>query len=196
MIEIGKTILSDDVKEQFFVCNLEKCKGACCVEGDLGAPLEEDELPILEEIYSKVKPYLSEAGVEAIREQGTYILDEDGEYSTPTIGGKECAYAVYDEKGILKCGIEQAFLEGETDFKKPISCHLYPIRATKYEEFEALNYDRWDICSPACDLGNRLNVPVYKFLKDPLIRKYGEEWYQGLTEIIENDLSVERDQQS
>ena len=196
MIEIGKTILSDDVKEQFFVCNLEKCKGACCVEGDLGAPLEEDELPILEEIYSKVKPYLSEAGVEAIREQGTYILDEDGEYSTPTIGGKECAYAVYDEKGILKCGIEQAFMQGETDFKKPISCHLYPIRATKYEEFEALNYDRWDICSPACDLGNRLNVPVYKFLKDPLIRKYGEEWYQGLTEIIENDLSVERDQQS
>ena len=196
MIEIGKTILSDDVKEQFFVCNLEKCKGACCVEGDLGAPLEEDELPILEEIYSKVKPYLSEAGVEAIREQGAYILDEDGEYSTPTIGGKECAYAVYDEKGILKCGIEQAFLEGETDFKKPISCHLYPIRATKYEEFEALNYDRWDICSPACDLGNQLNVPVYKFLKDPLIRKYGEEWYQGLTEIIENDLSVERDQQS
>ncbi|MEM9858426.1 MAG: DUF3109 family protein [Bacteroidota bacterium] len=195
MIEIGKTILSDDVKEQFFVCNLEKCKGACCVEGDLGAPLEEDELPILEEIYSKVKPYLSEAGVEAIREQGTYILDEDGEYSTPTIQGKECAYAVYDEKGILKCGIEQAFLEGETDFKKPISCHLYPIRATKYEEFEALNYDRWDICSPACDLGNQLNVPVYKFLKDPLIRKYGEDWYQGLTEIIENDLSVERDQQ-
>ncbi|MEM9297709.1 MAG: DUF3109 family protein [Bacteroidota bacterium] len=188
MIELGKTILSDDIKEQFFVCNLEKCKGACCVEGDLGAPLEESELPILEEIYNKVKPYLTVEGVKAIERQGTYILDEDREYSTPTIEGKECAYAVYDEKGILKCGIEQAYLDGKTDFKKPISCHLYPIRATKYSEFEALNYDRWDICSPACDLGSSLNVPIYKFLKEPLIRRYGQQWYADLVKIIEAEL--------
>ncbi len=191
MIELGKTILSDDIKEQFFVCNLEKCKGACCVEGDLGAPLEESELPILEEIYNKVKPYLTVEGIKAIERQGTYILDEDREYSTPTIEGKECAYAVYDEKGILKCGIEQAYLDGKTDFKKPISCHLYPIRATKYSEFEALNYDRWDICSPACDLGSSLNVPIYKFLKEPLIRRYGQQWYADLVKIIEAELPIE-----
>ncbi|MEM6524930.1 MAG: DUF3109 family protein [Bacteroidota bacterium] len=195
MIELEKTILSDDIKEQFFVCNLEKCKGACCVEGDLGAPLEQDELPILKEIYDTVKPYLSKEGINAIEEQGTYVLDEDGDYSTPTVDGKECAYAVYDDRGILKCGIEQAHLEGKIDFKKPISCHLYPIRTTKYSEFEALNYDRWDICSPACDLGSQLNVPVYKFLKEPLIRKYGKDWYDELIRVIEGGSSIEGDQQ-
>ncbi|MEM8565838.1 MAG: DUF3109 family protein [Bacteroidota bacterium] len=195
MIELEKTILSDDIKEQFFVCNLEKCKGACCVEGDLGAPLEQDELLVLKEIYDTVKPYLSKEGINAIEEQGTYVLDEDGDYSTPTVDGKECAYAVYDDRGILKCGIEQAHLEGKIDFKKPISCHLYPIRTTKYSEFEALNYDRWDICSPACDLGSQLNVPVYKFLKEPLIRKYGKDWYDELIRVIEGGSSIEGDQQ-
>ncbi|MEM7108425.1 MAG: DUF3109 family protein [Bacteroidota bacterium] len=194
MIEIEKTILSDDIKEQFFVCNLKKCRGACCVEGDLGAPLEEDELPILDQIYKQVRPYLSEEGIEAIEKQGTYILDEDDEYSTPTIDGKECAYAIYDKKGVLKCGIEQAYLEGKTDFKKPISCHLYPIRTTKYAEFEALNYDRWHICSPACELGSQLNVPVYKFLREPLIRKYGAGWYEELVSVIEGELSIERNE--
>lgn len=165
------------------------------MEGDLGAPLEQDELPILKEIYDTVKPYLSKEGINAIEEQGTYVLDEDGDYSTPTVDGKECAYAVYDDRGILKCGIEQAHLEGKIDFKKPISCHLYPIRTTKYSEFEALNYDRWDICSPACDLGSQLNVPVYKFLKEPLIRKYGKDWYDELIRVIEGGSSIEGDQQ-
>lgn len=187
MIEHGKVILSDDIKEKFFVCNLEKCKGACCVEGDLGAPLEENELAILDKIYDAVAPYLSEEGKAAIEKQGKYILDEDNEYSTTTIGGKECAYAIYDERGILKCGIEQAYLDGKTDYKKPISCHLYPIRARKYDEFEALNYDRWDICSPACDFGKELGVEVYKFLKDPLIRKYGQVWYDELVMLIEKE---------
>lgn len=186
MIEFGKVILSDDVKEKFFVCNLEKCKGACCVEGDLGAPLEDDELEVLDEIYGEVEPYLSEEGRKAIEEQGTYILDEDDEYSTPTIGGKECAYAIYGDKGILKCGIEQAFFDGKISFRKPISCHLYPIRITKYEDFDAINYDRWSICSPACSLGAELQVPVYKFLKDALTRKYGEQWYSDLVKLIEN----------
>lgn len=185
MIEFGKVILSDDVKEKFFVCNLQKCKGACCVEGDLGAPLEPEELDVLDEIYDEVEPYLTEAGKEAILQQGTYILDEDDEYSTPTIKGKECAYAIYDNKGVLKCGIEQAYLDGKIGFRKPISCHLYPIRIVKYDDFDAINYDRWSICSPACSLGAELQVPIYKFLKDALIRKYGEEWYNGLVEIIE-----------
>src|SRR5690554_4451394 len=141
MIELGKVILSEDVKEKFFVCNLDKCKGVCCVEGDLGAPLEDDELAKLEAVYEHVEPYLSDEGKAAIREQGKYILDEDNEYSTPTIGGRECAYAIYDAKGTLKCGIEQAWMAGKTDFKKPISCHLYPIRISKYDDFDAINYD-------------------------------------------------------
>lgn len=185
MIELGKQLLSDDIKEEFFVCNLEKCKGACCVEGDLGAPLEEEELAVVEEIYEWVKPYLTDEGRKAVESQGKYVLDEDGEYSTPTIAGKECAYAIYDNKGILKCAIEQAYMDGKISFKKPISCHLYPIRVTKYDEFEALNYDRWSICSPACSFGKELGVPVYKFLREPLIRKYGHDWYHQLVDIIE-----------
>jgi len=186
MILIDDTCISDDIAEKFFVCNLEKCKGACCVEGDLGAPLEESELPVLEDIYESVKPYLTPEGIAAIEEQGKYIKDWEGDYSTTTINDRECAYAFYDDRGILKCGIEQAYLEGKTDFKKPISCHLYPIRITKYENFHALNYDRWSICSDACSLGEQLGVEVYRFLKEPLIRAYGEEWYRQLTEEIEN----------
>lgn len=178
--------MSDDIKEKEFVCNLEKCKGACCVEGDFGAPLEDDELPILREIYERVKPYLSEAGIRAIERQGTYVLDDDGDFSTPTIGGRECAYSVYDEKGVLKCGIEQAWLDGKISWKKPISCHLYPIRVTKKKNFEALNYHKWSICSPACALGKELQVPLYKFLKDALVRRYGQAWYDELVKLIEN----------
>lgn len=188
MISLKNTILSSDIKEKYFVCDLIKCKGACCVEGDLGAPLEKTELAVLEEIYEAVAPYLSEEGRKAIDEQGKYLLDEEGDYSTPTIGGKECAYAVYDEKGILKCGIEQAYFDGKSKFRKPVSCHLYPIRITKYDEFEALNYDRWHICSPACDHGEALKVPIYKFLKEPLIRKYGHQWYDELCTIIEKEI--------
>lgn len=184
MILIENTVISDDIADKLFVCNLDKCKGACCVEGDLGAPLEEVELPILDEIYEAVKPYLSKEGIEAIEKHGKYILDEEGDYSTTTINNRECAYAIYDEKGILKCGIEQAYLDDKIDFKKPISCHLYPIRVTNYDEFHALNYDRWSICSPACELGEQLSVPVYKFLKEPLIRAFGEDWYAELEKEI------------
>jgi len=186
MIVIQNTVISDDVAEQFFVCNLDACKGACCVEGDLGAPLELEELEILQNEYPKIEPFLTEAGKQAIAAQGLYIEDWEGDYSTTTINDRECAYALYDERGILKCGIEQAYLAGATSFKKPISCHLYPIRITKYEGFEALNYDRWDICSPACSFGAKLGVPVYEFLKEPLIRKYGAEWYAELAREIKN----------
>ncbi|MEL6558739.1 MAG: DUF3109 family protein [Bacteroidota bacterium] len=187
MIIVDNAVLSDDLKENFFVCNLEKCKGACCVEGDLGAPLNEDELAKVDEVVDAVKPYLSPDGRKAIEEHGPYILDEEGDYSTTTIDNKECAFAFYDERKILKCGIEQAYLDGKIDYKKPISCHLYPIRITKYDHYDALNHDRWDICSPACDLGDQLKVPVYQFLKEPLIRKYGEDWYQKLGKTIEEN---------
>ncbi len=185
MILIGEAVITEDIKDKNFVCNINKCKGACCVEGDLGAPLNLDELPIMEEIYDKVKPYLSEAGIKAIEEQGVYIKDWEDDYSTTTINEKECAYAIYDEKNILKCGIEQAYNDGKISFQKPISCHLYPIRITTYDQYDALNYDRWDICDAACELGNKLGVPLYKFVKDALIRKYGADWYQELVAEIE-----------
>jgi len=192
MILIDNTCISDDIEDQLFVCNLDKCKGACCVEGDSGAPLDEDELPVLDQIYPFVKPYLSEAGIKVIEEEGTYTKDFEGDYVTPVINGRECAYAIYDTRGILKCGIEEAYNDGKITYKKPISCHLYPIRVTKYEQYHALNYDRWDICSPACSFGKELGVPVYKFLKDPLIRAYGENWYGELTREIDERIEARK----
>lgn len=181
-------MVSDDIRDKEFVCNLTKCKGACCVEGDFGAPLQEEELAILEEIYPKIKKYLSQAGIKEIEKNGTHTVDDEGELCTPVIGGRECVYAVYDKKGILKCGIEQAYNDGKIGWKKPISCHLYPIRITTKKNFEAVNYHKWHICTPACALGKELQVPVYKFLKDPLIRKYGEVWYDELVKAIEASL--------
>jgi len=188
MIKVGDVLVSDDIAKVEFVCHLEKCKGACCVEGDLGAPLEQDELSIMEEIQEKVKPYLTPDGLKSIEEQGPYILDEDGDFSTPTIEGRECAYAHYDKLGVLKCGIEQAYLDGKISYRKPISCHLYPIRITKKKNFEAVNYHEWNICSAACSYGKSLQVPLYKFLKDPLVRKYGQDWYDELVTKIEKPI--------
>ena len=180
MIAIGKALVSEDVIEKQFVCDLNACKGACCVKGDYGAPLEKEELPIMDEIYEKVKPYLREEGIKAIEKQGKYLLYEKKEWVTPLVKGKECAYTIF-EKGIAKCGIEKAYYEGKIEWKKPISCHLYPIRITKQKNgMEAVNYDRWNICNPACKLGDSLKVPVFKFLKDSLIRQYGEDWYKQL----------------
>lgn len=192
MIILQNTVISDDLKDKFFVCNLEKCKGACCVEGDLGAPLEEEELAILSENYDVIKPYLSEAGVKAIEEQGLYIKDWEDDFSTTTIGNRECAYAIYDENLTLKCGIEQAYLDGKINWRKPISCHLYPIRITKYDGFEALNYDKWQICNAACSFGQDLGVRVYQFLKEPLIRKYGENWFKELDELVTGEQPASR----
>jgi len=188
MIIVGENyFLSDDIAEKHFVCDLQKCKGACCVEGEggFGAPLEETELPILEEIYEKVQPYLTKEGKKVIAEKGVYVKDSDGDWGTPVIDGQACAYVMYEEDGTAKCGIEQAYYDKKIDFKKPISCHLYPVRTTKYETFEAINYERWDICDPACTLGEALQVPLYKFLKEAFTRKYGEEWYAELCKEIE-----------
>lgn len=182
MIQHGKTLIGEEVLEKSFVCDLNACQGACCVEGDAGAPLLNEELNELDEAWKVVKPYLSEEGVRAIEEQGKYIEDWDGEYVTPLIKGKECAYTVF-ENGMALCGIEKAFNDGKTNFRKPISCHLYPIRIKSYESFDAVNYDKWSICSAACVLGEQLKVPVFRFAKDALIRKYGQTWYDELEEL-------------
>ena len=184
MLKVGEILVSDDIREKEFVCNLEKCKGACCVEGDYGAPLEEEELQILAEIYPIVKPYLTKKGIQVIEKEGTHVIDPDGDLSTPVIDGRECAYALYDKNKILKCGIEQAFLDGKISWKKPISCHLYPIRITRKKNFEAVNYHAWHVCAPACSLGKSLAVPVYKFLKEALVRRYGLSWYEELESAI------------
>jgi len=183
MFQLGKTIVSEDIIEKDFVCNLSACKGACCVEGDAGAPLEEDEAKILREIYPKVKPFLREEGIKAIEKQGTYITTEEGELETPLIDGAECAYVFFDQKGTALCAIEEAYNKGIVNWKKPISCHLYPIRVKEYSEFSAINYNKWHICDDACTLGKELQVPVYKFVKEALIRKFGEDWYMELEKV-------------
>ena len=186
MIQIDDKLISEDIFSEEFVCNLSKCKGACCVEGDIGAPLNKEETVILDRIFEQVKPYLRKEGVEAIERQGTWVIDpNDGDYVTPMVEDKECAYVIFDEKGITKCGIEKAYEDGAVNWQKPISCHLYPIRVDEYRTFTALNYHKWDICSDACTLGRELQVPIYKFVKTPLIRKYGEEFYQTLCDAAD-----------
>ena len=179
MIAIDNTIVSDHLLEKKFVCDLNACKGECCVAGDSGAPLDEEEIAIMEDIWEEVKPYLPKDGVKAIEKQGVFVIDSDGDYTTPLVKGKHCAFTIFDND-IAKCGIEQAYYDGKISWKKPISCHLYPIRIDKFKGYDALNYHQWSICKPACECGAKLDVPVYKFLKEPLIRKYGKDWYKQL----------------
>ncbi len=180
MLAIASTLVSEEIIEKRFVCDLNACKGSCCVKGDYGAPLEEDELAELDRVYPKVKPYLTDSGVATIEKQGKYLLYQKTEWVTPLIKGRECAYTIF-ENGIAKCGIEKAYFDGKISFRKPVSCHLYPVRINKMKNsVEAVNYDKWGICKPACKLGDSLKVPIYKFLKDSLIRKFGEEWYKEL----------------
>ncbi len=183
MFQIGKTLISEEIIENDFVCNLNACKGACCVDGASGAPLEDNETAILEGIFAKVKPFLRQEGIKAIEEQGTFIKGEDGEWETPLVNKSECAYVTFSEEGITKCGLEQAYNAGATDWKKPISCHMYPVRIRTYTEFTAVNYHKWEICDPACSLGAELKVPIYKFVKEALVRKFGEAWYAELEEV-------------
>ncbi len=184
MIAIDNVLISDEVIEKNFVCHLEKCKGGCCVDGDCGAPLTEEEAALLVEIYPKIKKYIPAEGIKAIEEQGFYTQDDEHGLVTPTINNAICAYGYTDELGVVKCGIEQAYYDGIVEFKKPISCHLYPIRLEKTDTYEVMNYEpRQTLCKPACKLGNKLGVPVYSFLKEPLIRKYGEAFYTALDQI-------------
>jgi hypothetical protein len=180
MILIDHTIVSDDLLEKQFACSLDKCKGACCVAGDSGAPLQYAETAILDEIADAVRPYLTEEGIESIRKFGNWLIDSDGDFVTPLVGGmRQCAYTFF-ESGIAKCAIEKAYYDNKITFKKPISCHLYPVRITQHKDYDAVNYSKWEVCSPACDNGSELGIALYEFVKDALIRKYGVEWYKQL----------------
>ncbi|HEY9364482.1 MAG TPA: DUF3109 family protein [Chitinophagaceae bacterium] len=187
MIAIDNILISDEIVQEQFVCDLNKCKGACCEDGDAGAPLEKNELAILKDIFEEIKPYLTPEGLKEIERSGLYQYDQEFGWVTPTVNGQICAYGHRDERGIIKCGIEEAYNDGKVGWKKPISCHLFPIRIKATKENEVLNYEpREDLCKAACSLGKKLQVPVYKFLKEPLMRKYGEEFYKTL-EIVAQD---------
>ena len=181
MIAIDDILISDQIVEEQFVCDLNKCKGGCCVDGDAGAPLENSELQELNAVYDSVLPYLSKESKAVLKTEGKYLYDKEFGWVTPTIGNGMCAYGIVDKKGIVKCGIEQAYNDGKISWKKPISCHLFPVRTKKTRKGELVNYEpREDLCSAACALGKKLKVPVYQFLKEPIIRKYGKKFYEAL----------------
>ncbi len=183
MFQLGKTIVSEEIIKKDFVCNLSACKGACCIDGDAGAPLEKEEAAILDKMYPKIKPFLRSEGIDAIAAQGTSVTNEFNDIETPLINGADCAYVIFDKNNTALCAIEEAYNQKIISWKKPISCHLYPIRIKDYSEFSAINYDKWEICDDACSLGKELQVPVYKFVKEALIRKYGEDWYAELEKV-------------
>lgn len=180
MIQIDDAIVALDVIEDNFLCDLSACKGECCVEGDSGAPLEDAEVEKLKEVLPLVWNDLSPEAQAEIEKNGVAYEDYDGEMVTSIVDGKNCVFTYYDESGICKCAIEKAYKEGKTDFYKPISCHLYPIRLQKYKDFTAVNYHRWSVCKAAVQLGNLKGLKIYQFLKEPLIRKFGEAWYSEL----------------
>ena len=188
MIIIDNKQISNDVVESQFVCDLSKCQGGCCEDGDAGAPLEKEELPVIIEMYEKIKPYLTPNSIQEVERQGHYVYHGEFGWVTPTIeSDKEiCVYAIRQKDGMIKCAFEQAYYDGVIDWKKPISCHLYPItiKKGKYGNYERVNYEpREKLCGPACSLGKKLKVPTYQFLKEPLIRQYGQEFYEALDAI-------------
>lgn len=191
MLQINDKIIGVSLLEEKFVCDIEKCRGACCVQGDAGAPLLEEELPELREIFPALKPYLRRESIKAIELQGTYVIDEsDGEPVTPLLNEKECVYAVFED-GIARCAIEKAWFDNKTSFRKPVSCHLYPVRVKEYENFTAVNYDRWPVCKPAIPNGEKLDVPVYMFCKESIVRRFGKKFYKEL-EIAAKSFAVNR----
>lgn len=181
MIEIDNKVVSSEIIEQRFCCDLPRCLGMCCVHGDSGAPLTPSEAIVLEKFLEDIKPYMTPEGIRTVSEFGVALTDSDGDLVTPLINGKECAFTVF-ENGIASCSIEKAWSDGQVDFRKPISCHLYPIRTKKYPTFTAINYHLWDVCDPARELGAKINLPVYKFLKEPIIRAFGKNFYLQLEE--------------
>ncbi len=183
MIAIDHVLVSDEIVNEAFVCDLHACKGACCVDGDAGAPLDVKELQKIDEVFAEVLPYLGQRSVDEINRQGRYVYDKEFGWVTPTIDGAICVYGIKDNHGIVKCGIEQAYLDGKVKWKKPVSCHLFPVVVKKSSDgkTEFANYQpREDHCKAACALGKKLKVPVYQFLKEPLVRKFGEEFYEAL----------------
>jgi hypothetical protein len=183
MVEIGKTLVSFDVFREFFLCDLEMCRGACCIEGDSGAPLEEEEAKFIETDFDSFSCFLPEEHRLVIEHQGFTLTDKDGDLVTPLVNNRQCAYSFFDEEGILKCSIEKAWQFGLTNFRKPVSCHLFPVRINHYRHYDAVNYERIDICKSGRECGMKNQLPLYRFLKEPLIRKYGESWYNELESI-------------
>lgn len=184
MIQIDDVIVSLDVLEERFCCNLEACKGECCIEGDAGAPVELDEVAELEEVLDVIWDDLSSEAQAVINEQGVVYTDCDGDLVTSIVNNKDCVFTCYDEKGGCYCAIEKAYREGKTKFYKPVSCHLYPIRVKDFGQFKGVNYHRWDVCKAAVLLGKKLDLRVYEFLKEPLIRKFGQAWYDELEDCV------------
>ena len=190
LVEIQDKIISTQIFDKQFVCDLSACKGACCIEGDGGAPVTQEEVQIIEQNLTKILPYMRPEGIAAVSASGVVYEDADFEPATTLVNDKECAFVYFDQTKTAKCAIEKAHREGNIDFIKPISCHLYPIRTKKFSEYTALNYEKWDICAPACACGEKLEVPVFKFLKEPLIRAFGPEFYKEL-EIVAKELKHE-----
>jgi len=191
LVEVGDKIVSTQLFERKFVCDLNACKGACCIEGDAGAPLTLEEVDILEENIDAIKPFMRPEGLAAIANAGVFYMDDENEPVTTLVNGKECAFVYFDDQGVTKCAVEKAHSLGKLDFKKPISCHLYPIRVMRFNELTALNYNEWDICKPACACGEQLNVPVYKFLKEPIERAFGTDFFKEL-EIIDREINLDK----
>lgn len=191
MLEIGTTLVSLELIRANFTCNLTICKGACCVTGDSGAPLNPGEPEKLKEIYPTLRSFLGAESLITLDELGTSVTDREGDTVTPLNNGKECAYVIF-EQGIARCAIEKAYLAGAIDFRKPVSCYLYPIRIKRYRQFDAVNYDRWEICTPATRLGDELQVPVYRFVQDALTQHYGITWF-NLLEAAAKNLEISRD---
>ncbi len=191
MLQIQDTLISLNLIETNFVCDLNSCKGNCCVYGDYGAPLEIEEIEIIDSILDKIDKYLTPEGKKAIKQQGLKIKDDANDYVTPLINDKECAFTYFDN-GIAKCAIEKAYLNNEIYFQKPVSCHLYPVRVKKYKEYTAVNYHKWEICDVALATGEKTGVPMYVFLKDALIRRFGKDWYEELELAAETLLEEKR----
>jgi hypothetical protein len=190
MFLIDDILVSDDVFTQYFCCDLSKCKGCCCVEGDAGAPVKDEEINILENILDEVKPFMTEKGRKVVDEVGAFEVAVDASLTTPLIEGRNCAYAYQDEENITKCAIEKAFLEGKIKFRKPVSCYLYPIRVAELKDNIALNYDQWDICNDAVENGKRLNIKVFQFLKPVLKEVYGDEFYNQMS-FVEKNIKIQ-----
>jgi hypothetical protein len=184
MLQIEDKIISLNLFEEHFACDLSCCSGACCVQGDSGAPLEKDEKELIEKYLEEIKPYLTPEGLSVIDHCGVATVDFDGELVTPLVrDSEECVYSYFTSTGICLCGIEKAFRNGDIPFNKPISCHLYPVRIKTFGDITALNYDQWHICKPARDLGRKDKIPVFRFLKEPIIRKFGESFFNAMEEF-------------
>ena len=191
MIAIENTLISDDIFTEYFCCNVDVCRGCCCVEGEAGAPLNDEEIRYLEQHIDIIKPYLTEKGRQTIEKTGVFEIAIDGSMVTPLVNRAECAFLIFDKNEIAKCAIEKAFEDGKISYQKPISCHLYPIRVSRVGDSDALNYDRWTICRHAQIEGREKNIRVFQFLKEPLIRKYGTEWYKQAI-FVENELFAKK----